>query len=81
MHNSEAILDQITDLLKQQTEIPIGILDLGLWLYQNLSYEDIETLAALELTHGVKEANKLLVKAMVASGKYSTEDNEVVHKI
>ena len=76
------VLARITTLMREteNKEVPYSEIFLGLWMAKNLSEDDFKELDALEKALGEQEANKRLVQALCASGRWKSDDDNYVER-
>ena len=75
------VFNKITSLLAEEEKPPAGKVNLGLWMARHVTYEEFDALFELEAMVGEDSANQQLVQAMIASGKYKSDDSEFVELV
>lgn len=65
---------KITQLLAEEQNPPTNMFGMGIWLGRVLGSSGFAQLNDYERDHGEDEANKRMVSALVASGKYKSDD-------
>jgi len=71
---------KITNLLRDDPSPPDTMFCMAFWLLRHMTTEDQNLLHAIELEFGEDNANRWLVRQMVASGKYKSDDGESVER-
>lgn len=75
------VLLKICQLMEKETEAPSMFFAIGLWMARYLDEEDAIDLNNIKETYGERQANTWLVEALVASGKYTSDDGKNIEVI
>lgn len=75
------IFEKITQLMKNDADPPSTMFGLWIWLGRHLDRVEQNELDLAEAEFGEGEANRMLTKALVASGKWRSDDGETVTRV